>query len=134
MNKRTTIFIGVGIAVLIVLGILTTLVGGVSIRRVQPLVDVTMNIHSPLVPGVGTKIEWDVPSDLTNQQVDVVLRTKAGNAVIGTAQLFAKEVLVTPPCQEESDSAATISLVGSDSKEVLSWQEVEMLPAGPDCF
>lgn len=136
MNKKILMVVG-GAILLIVLGYLATQVGGIAIRGTGLEGESTgLTVVQPLLPGVDTIVRWDASPTLAGQQAQVSIRTSEGSEVIGEAEAQSGQAVASIPCVEDSSDVSLVLwfIDSTGQSEVVAWQGVEVLPAGPDCF
>ncbi len=130
-NQKIALVVVASIAVLII-GILASVVGNVGVRRVQVADGITLNVQEPVIPGVPAQVRWSLDEDAIDRLVDIKVKFGASDQILTTVQLVKGSAMVVFPCSATTTSG-NISLVDKATGEVLIWQQVKILPAGPDC-
>ena len=130
-NQKIALAVVISIAILTV-GILASVVGNVGVRRVQVAGGITLNVQEPVVPGVPAQVRWSLDKDVRDRLVDIKVRFGSSDQMLTTIQLAKGSAMVVFPCSVTTTSG-NISLVDKATGEVLIWQQVKILPAGPDC-
>lgn len=132
MEYRVSYIIA-GSAVVLILGVLAIWVGNVGIRRIQPQHIVDLSVSQPIILGVETVVHWVAPAAAINKQVEFRLRADTFERTVGAGDLSDESATVIFPCIIENH-VGTLSMVDVDTGELITWEEVRMLPAGPDCL
>lgn len=123
----------VGIVALLVLGFLLTRIGGVSIRSsVVQVANLPLRVVDPLVPGVPTRVTWDAREGTGSGVVQLILRDRRQEHTMGEVELNSGVATGAVPCDVDG-AVASVVLREVSSGAVYGFQEVEMLPPGPEC-
>lgn len=135
--KQSLIWVGlllVVIVVLVFLGWSSGYVGNVAIRRVQPAgVRVDLDISQPVVPGVHTDVHWSAPRGTDIDEVIFEARSSQENFFIGQGKLADDVATLNFPCTID-DTQIGLVMIDAESEQVLGFEQVQLLPAGPDCL
>ena len=123
----------IGIAVLIIIAVLASRVGGIAIRSASVATDpLTLSFSEPAVRGVFVTIRWVQPAEAGEQVASVVFRDAEGEHLIGEAALSASQASVVLPCGSDATSG-TIMLRDSRTQKVLATSPIRLWPPGREC-
>lgn len=135
--SRRWLWLGGGIIALIVIGVLVERIGAISIRRAEQIgSEISLSLPQAVVPGVQTTVGWVAPPGFPNSEVAILVRTVDGEEEIGRGRLGDEKAVVIFPCSLGHEQASVLMTIveGRTRQQLVDWQPVTVLPAGPDCI
>ena len=122
------------LVIVIMLGLMVSKIGGISIRSsLRHGNTLTISFSEPILPGVPALINWQDLSALDNQRsVNIVLRGEAGEYILSNAKLSEGQAIIIIPCDYDS-SITSLVIRDSLNAEVLARQTISLMPPGRDC-
>ncbi|MEX1112130.1 MAG: hypothetical protein WEC84_01595 [Candidatus Andersenbacteria bacterium] len=131
--KKIVVYIIIGLLLLIGLGILASQVGNVGIRRVRNSQEIALEVSQPVVPGVEVAIHWTLPANVTNQNIELRLRTQSADTALGYGKISDEVTSVVVPCSA-GGQRGSLHMRDLSTGELLAWTPMAVLSAGPDCL
>lgn len=119
--------------VVVGLGVLASQIGNVGIRRVRSSQNIALEVSQPVVPGVEVAVHWAYPQQLTNQNIELRLRTDVEDSALGFGKLSDEVTAIVIPCSA-GDKRGNLHMRSLSTGELLAWVPVVILPSGPDCL
>lgn len=132
-NKTVMSFGAVGLVGILALGVLATHVGGVALRNnIDRGKNLSLSVNEPLMRGVPTRVQWEAEDDSVNGWLQLFVRDRQGETVIGSSAFESSEAMVVIPCGA-SDNLNSLIVKELDSGRVVGFKSVKVLPAGREC-
>lgn len=128
------IYIAGLLLLVVVLGWGATQIGGVGIRRINPLGEnITLVISNPVLPGVDVVVRWNLPTQELDRNVTFLMRTPTDTILVGSGKLRDGSARVRVVCDQGGQTVG-LSMTDATSKQLFASVDVQLLPDGPDCF